>query len=223
MVTIVATTHKFITYSHFLVWIPASAGMTVPFHGVRSIDMNVLFILFHVEREKEISKDCRLRMEAGARYMEKLRSPALVFFVGGGGMDISGAKRMKAYWERRYATPGVSLRVCEQSSTSVSNIKEIERVSAKVDAGKFSIITSSYHVRRIQELLSLQNLLQIDVLAAEDILSECSQGDRENMQKYMKSFAYKMKILRESLLFLLIPLEPIFYKIRRFTYKNLFL
>ena len=156
-----------------------------------------VFILFHKGRESVLSQDARLRCAAGDYYARQCDTER-VFFVGGGGLPVAGAARMKRFWVAQ-GFARVRLGVCAQSCTSHSNICEIRDVDARYPDTRSVIITSHYHCARVRMLLLASGMRDIDVLGVEDILRRERQW-RTVIERYEKSFALRFAYVREYFL-----------------------
>jgi hypothetical protein len=93
--------------------------------------MKIICILFHVVKKKnEITEDSRLRLLAGAE-LAKENEEALVLFVGGGGLEISGAELLKEFWVKNFPELENEYFVLNSSNNTFDNLKEVQSFLAK--------------------------------------------------------------------------------------------
>ena len=110
-----------------------------------------------------------------------------------------------------------------ESSTTESNITEIKKTISDFPESEANIIiTSGYHLKRTK-VLACKFYLETKILGAEDILEK--YGDeylKLEVHKYINSFGYKIKIMRENILCVFIEslfLQKIIKTVRHRSYN----
>lgn len=162
--------------------------------------MKIICILFHVGKKKnEITEDSRLRLLAGAE-LAKENEKALVLFVGGGGLAVSGAELLKRFWVENFPEIKNEYFLLNSSNNTFENLKEVQSFLAKKNIyfSEVNIISSLYHQKRLQKIASKLNS-KVIILAAEEILIAKNEQSDE-VKKYLNSIEYKRKILLECIL-----------------------
>jgi uncharacterized SAM-binding protein YcdF (DUF218 family) len=113
--------------------------------------MKIICILFHVGKKKsEITQDSRWRLLAGAELAKK-NEKALVLFVGGGGLEISGAELLKEFWVKNFPEIKNEYFVLNSSNNTFDNLKEVQSFLAKknISFPEVNIIKQSVSPRAI--------------------------------------------------------------------------
>lgn len=185
--------------------------------------MKIICILFNVGKDKsKLSKDSKIRLLAGAE-LAKGNDNALIFFVGGNGLKISGAEMMDNFWKKEFSVIKNRRFILSSSNSTLDNIKEVQVFLSErhISFSGIDIISSAYHVRRLQGII--ENLsFGATVLSAENILILKNVMTKE-LGKYLNSRIYKKKILLEKILWLYLFIDPkqkIISFWRRFSYRE---
>jgi len=185
--------------------------------------MKIICILFHVGKKKnEITEDSRLRLLAGAE-LAKENKESIVLFVGGGGLEISGAKLLKEFWVKNFLEIKNEYFVLNFSNNTFDNLKEVQSflVKKSISFSEVNIISSRYHKKRLQKITSKLSSKAIILAAEEILLARNKQGDE--MKKYLNSAEYRKKIFLEGILracLLLDSKQRIIRVWRWFSYKK---
>ena len=161
--------------------------------------MKIICILFHVGKNKnEISQDLKLRLLAGAELVKE-NSEATVLLIGGNGLEISGAEMMKNFWVKNFPKIKNDFFVLNSSNNTFDNLREVKNFlkENKIHFLGINIISSAYHVKRLQKIINNINL-QAEVLSAEGILIS-KNIQTEEIKKYLNSTIYKRKIFLENI------------------------
>jgi uncharacterized SAM-binding protein YcdF (DUF218 family) len=162
--------------------------------------MKIICILFHVGKKKnEIAEDSRLRLLAGAE-LAKENAEALVLFVGGGGLEISGAELLKEFWVKNFPEIKNEYFVLNSSNNTFDNLKEVQSFLAKknISFSEVNIISSLYHQKRLRKIASRLSS-KVIILAAENILIAKDRRSDE-VKKYLNLVEYRKKIFLEWIL-----------------------
>lgn len=167
--------------------------------------MDAIFILFHFQKKGEISHDAFLRMDATAHLLRHYDTQAVqyVAFVGGGGLQPSGAQQMLTYWSEHYSDllTNSKVVVLGTSNSTDGNVKEIENFVQKRGLNESTLVTSRYHVIRTRKIVQRYGVAA-NILSAEDVLLQVP-GREEEIKRYVASPVYYWSALKEKVLLLL--------------------
>lgn len=88
--------------------------------------MKIVCILFNIGKDKgKLSEDSKIRLSAGAE-LAKEDDKALVFFIGGHGLKISGAEMMGDYWKENFSEVENEYFTLDYSNNTFGNLEEIK-------------------------------------------------------------------------------------------------
>jgi len=164
--------------------------------------MSAIFILFHFRKKGELSFDTFLRMDAAAHLLRQYDTRVIryIAFVGGGGLQPSGAQQMITYWSEYYPDllTNIKVVVLGTSHSTDGNIKEIENFVQKEGLDEATLITNRYHTTRTRKILQKYDITA-DVLSAEDILLKVPDREME-IKQYLSSPVYYGSTLKEKVL-----------------------
>lgn len=185
-----------------------------------------IYVLAHGEPYLPLSMDSKIRILA-AMVLVMNNKEAKIFFVGGG-LPIGGeqiAKQMSDYFDKINRSNEDKLTnntyILDKSNNTVANIKEIsESLDLKSAKQKnIVIISNKYHTSRIRKILKCLGL-EMNVLAAEDLLQNVSNLHKDIIEKYKASLSYKGKALRDKLLSAYLKIDPNESLIEKIVQKN---
>lgn len=96
----------------------------------------------------------------------------------------------------------------EASINTMENIKNIEKVleDRKIN-GKLAVITSAYHIERLQKILENEGL-EANAITAEEMLLKRSGHYKPLLEKYLSSGSMKVKEVKEAILRSLLIIDP---------------
>lgn len=169
--------------------------------------MKIIGILFQVGRNKnDVSRDLKLRLLAGVE-LAKENEEALVFFIGGGGLEISGAEMMKNFWIKKFPKIKNDCFLLNCSNNTFDNLNEVQRFikERNILPSEIGIISNSYHIKRLQEISGKLNF-GVVILSAESILIS-KDIQNEEVKKYLTSITYKRKLFLEWILRLYLSID----------------
>jgi uncharacterized SAM-binding protein YcdF (DUF218 family) len=170
--------------------------------------MKVICILFHVGKKKNrLSEDSKLRLLAGSE-LAKENEEALVLFVGGYGLEISGAEMMKNYWKENFSEIRNEYFIMNYSNNTFDNIEEIRKfiIKKNIPYPGIDIISSMYHAKRLKEISNRLGIKAVIISAEELLISKNKKI--EELTRYMDSAGYKKKIFLEKMLHFYSILDP---------------
>jgi hypothetical protein len=128
----------------------------------------------------------------------------------GGGVDgegrNSGSEKLYEYVCKRAPLMAPRMQVLGLSNNTAANLAEILSEPEKNTGGRL-IISSEYHLNRIEELMRTHGL-EAHTIPAEVIVSQRSSHHESFVQRYMSSPGYKTKEIVDKLGLLYIRLDP---------------
>ncbi len=171
-------------------------------------DLKEIYVLFHGEPyHEELSFDARLRGLAALEVAET-HPDANIYFVGGGvdgeGRN-SGSEKLYQYLLKREPEMAERMKVLGLSNNTAANLEEI--LSASNEGGAKLVISSEYHLNRIEELMRTHGL-EANTIPAEAIVEKRSKHHATFVEKYMHSPEYKKKEFVDKLGLLYIKFDP---------------
>jgi uncharacterized SAM-binding protein YcdF (DUF218 family) len=166
----------------------------------------VLIVLGHM---LPLSVDARLRTIA-ARDLYKGGLVTKIIFTGGktaGETKPSEAEEMVLYLKRIFrAIPGGAILHEGASFNTQQNAANVKVLLRGLEDSRLSLLTSHYHLSRAAEIFRIHGM-DVLPLAAEDLLSSRRHYPRF-LKKYMQSSAYRLKVVFNFALRVLLFVDP---------------
>lgn len=170
--------------------------------------MTNIYVLHNGHKYGGLTCDCKKRLQAAGKYATGIINKK-IFFVGGSGLD--GGRVMLDCWQTAFPCLSSGIIMLNKSKTTWENIEEIKTSLENNPAEKSVVITSDYHIKRVEYILGFFAVkgCRFRVFSAESILG------------IEKSSA--LKFIAEIFLFMYQHIDPkqkIPKLIRFFTYRE---
>jgi len=167
-----------------------------------------IYVLHNGHEYGVLTLDCEKRLLAAGKYISTLPDDKKIFFVGGCGLN--SGRIMVEYWKRKFPEINKNPTILGKSKTTYGNLKEIKQSLEFSSVKSFVVITSDYHVKRVEDTikrLSISNKCR--VLSAEDSLGL----KRSSIFKFIsESFLRVCQKVDKT--------QSIIEAVRRFTYRK---
>ncbi|MFH1182685.1 MAG: ElyC/SanA/YdcF family protein [Candidatus Moraniibacteriota bacterium] len=172
--------------------------------------MNVIFVLYkNGWNHKKLSLESKMRIWAAVELLKCTKKTAICFVGGNYKEHISGANRMKQYWQDNFGKLPYNIFVLDSSNNTSENIKEIKSflgLHKEFDEGY--VLSSSYHRQRVTSLLKTYGLRAKIVEAEKLIIIRGDDERKEEAIKYLESTKYKISSFVEKLLNIYLFIDP---------------